>query len=66
MKTEELKAIQAPIKDRYKTQPGAALITLKAQGRLGEGVTCSVNGQGARYRGTASSDWRRRPERVLG
>ena len=42
MKTEELKAIQAPIKDRYKTQPGAALITLKAQGRLGEGVTCSV------------------------
>jgi uncharacterized OsmC-like protein len=42
MKTEELKAIQAPIKERYKTQPGAALITLKAQGRLGEGVTCSV------------------------
>ena len=42
MKTEELKAIQAPIKERYKAHPGAALITLKAQGRLGEGVTCSV------------------------
>jgi uncharacterized OsmC-like protein len=42
MKTEELKALQTPIKERYKTQPGAALITLKAQGRLGEGVTCSV------------------------
>ena len=42
MLTEELRALQAPLKDRYKTQPGAALITLKAQGQLGEGVTCSV------------------------
>ena len=42
MKTEELRAIQTPIKERYKAQPGAAMITLKAQGRLGEGVTCSV------------------------
>jgi Predicted redox protein, regulator of disulfide bond formation len=42
MKTEELRAIQTPLKERYKAQPGAALITLKAEGRLGEGVTCSV------------------------
>jgi uncharacterized OsmC-like protein len=42
MKTEDLRAIQAPIKERYKAHPDAALITLKAQGRLGEGVTCSV------------------------
>ena len=42
MKTEELRAIQTPLKERYKAQPDAALITLKAQGRLGEGVTCSV------------------------
>jgi uncharacterized OsmC-like protein len=42
MKTEELRAIQTPIKERYKAQPDAALVTLKAQGRLGEGVTCSV------------------------
>jgi uncharacterized OsmC-like protein len=42
MKTEDLRAIQAPIKERYKEHPDAALITLKAQGRLGEGVTCSV------------------------
>jgi uncharacterized OsmC-like protein len=42
MQTEELRALQAPLKDRYKTQPGAALVTLKAEGRLGEGVTCSV------------------------
>ena len=42
MKTEELRTLQAPVKERYKAQPDAALITLKAQGRLGEGVTCSV------------------------
>ena len=42
MRTEELRALQAPVKDRYKADPGAALITLKADGRLGEGITCSV------------------------
>ncbi len=42
MESTELRAIQAPLKERYKAQPDAALITLKAQGRLGEGVTCSV------------------------
>ena len=42
MKTEELRALQTPLKERYKAQPDAALITLKAEGRLGEGVTCNV------------------------
>jgi uncharacterized OsmC-like protein len=42
MNSERLRATQAPIKERYKEEPGAALVTLKAQGRLGEGVTCSV------------------------
>lgn len=42
MKTEELRAIQAPLKQLYREQAEAALITLKARGRLGEGVTCSV------------------------
>ena len=42
MKTEELRAIQAPLKERYKAHPDAALITLRAEGRLGEGVTCNV------------------------
>src|SRR6185369_16890440 len=42
METEELRTIQAPLKERYRAQPDAALITLKAQGRLGEGVTCRV------------------------
>src|SRR5881397_2967059 len=42
MKTEELRAIQAPIKERYKELPDTALITLKAQGRLADGITCRV------------------------
>ena len=42
MKTDELRSIQAPLKDKYKVNPEAALITLKAQGRLGEGITCNV------------------------
>jgi uncharacterized OsmC-like protein len=40
--SEELRAIQAPIKERYKATPDAALITLKAEGHLGEGITCKV------------------------
>lgn len=42
MDTAELKSLQAPIKEKYKADPGAALITLKAEGKLGEGITCSV------------------------
>jgi uncharacterized OsmC-like protein len=42
VQTEELRAIQAPLKERYRDEPGAALITLSAEGALGEGVTCSV------------------------
>ena len=42
MQSEDLRSLQAPFKQRYKEEPAAALITLKAQGRLGEGVTCSV------------------------
>src|SRR5205085_10450708 len=43
MKAGELKSLQAPLKERYRQQPEAALITLKAQGRLGQGVTCKVD-----------------------
>lgn len=42
MKAEDLRSRQAPLKEHYKEAPTAALITLKAQGRLGEGVTCKV------------------------
>jgi uncharacterized OsmC-like protein len=39
---EELQALQAPLKDYYADEPGAAMITLSATGTLGEGVSCSV------------------------
>src|SRR5215216_5123572 len=42
MKADELKATQAPLKDLYRSTPEAALITLRAAGRLGEGVTCKI------------------------
>jgi uncharacterized OsmC-like protein len=43
MDSTELRAIQAPIKERYQQEPDAAVVTLRAQGRLGdEAITCSV------------------------
>jgi uncharacterized OsmC-like protein len=39
---EALRAIQEPLKERYREQPDAALVTLAAKGELGEGVSCSV------------------------
>ena len=43
MNAEQLKALQAPIKDRYRKEPAAAVITLKATGRMGEGIACRVD-----------------------
>ncbi len=43
MKSEELRALQAPLKQRYHEQPDAARLILHAQGKLGEGITCSVH-----------------------
>ena len=42
MNASELKSLQAPLKEQYRERPETALITLKAQGRVGEGVTCNV------------------------
>ena len=42
MNAEELRSLQAPVKERYRQQPGTALITLRAEGRLGEGVVCKI------------------------
>jgi uncharacterized OsmC-like protein len=39
---DELRALQAPLKARYKDEPDAGLVTLSAAGTLGEGVSCSV------------------------
>jgi uncharacterized OsmC-like protein len=44
MDSAELKSAQAPLKARYREDPAAALVTLRAEGRLGdEGVSCSVS-----------------------
>ena len=42
MNAEELRSVQAPLKERYRESPDAALITLRAQGRLGEGISCKI------------------------
>jgi uncharacterized OsmC-like protein len=42
MDKDALRALQAPLKERYRDEPGSAKLTLKAEGRLGEGVSCSV------------------------
>jgi uncharacterized OsmC-like protein len=42
MDADALKALQAPLKERYRQAPEAAVVTLKAEGRIGEGVTCRV------------------------
>ena len=42
MDAAELKSLQAPIKDRYRNEPKSATITLRAEGKIGEGVTCNV------------------------
>ena len=42
MNTEELKNLQAPLKAKYRENPDTAIITLKSQGNIGEGITCRV------------------------
>jgi uncharacterized OsmC-like protein len=42
MDAAALKQMQAPFKERYREEPEAAVITLKAEGAIGEGVTCTV------------------------
>jgi uncharacterized OsmC-like protein len=40
---KDLRSIQAPLKEKYKENPDSAVITLHAEGTLGEGVTCNVD-----------------------
>lgn len=42
MDSDELKALQAPLKERYRDQPEAAVVTLGAEGRMGDDLSCSV------------------------
>ena len=43
MNRDQLRAVQAPLKERYENEAEAALVTLKASGTLGEGISCSVD-----------------------
>ena len=43
MNAEQLKSLQAPIKERYRKDPASAVVTLRAQGRIGEGIACRVD-----------------------
>jgi len=42
MNADDLRSIQAPLKDLYRQSPDAALVTLRAQGRLADGVSCKI------------------------
>ncbi len=42
MKADELRAVQAPLKERYRQTPEAAMVTLSARGQLGDSVTCRI------------------------
>jgi len=42
MNSSELRNLQDPLKNKYKSNPGSALITLRAKSRIGEGITCKI------------------------
>jgi len=42
MDAEQLKALQTPLKEQYKTDPSSAMVTLRATGRATEGIACNV------------------------
>lgn len=44
MDTAELRALQAPLKEKYREDPATARIPAAAGGSLGDGITCAVAG----------------------
>jgi uncharacterized OsmC-like protein len=42
MDATELRNLQAPLKEKYRLEPESAVITLKAEGEVGEGISCNV------------------------
>ena len=42
MKAEELRGLQAPLKEKYRSEPGTARVTLSASSQLGEGISCRI------------------------
>jgi len=48
MTADELRSLQAPLKAEYRERPETALVTLSAEGRIGDGVTCKIESGKAR------------------
>lgn len=46
MDSETLKKLQAPLKEKYRNQAESAMITLKANGEIGEGISCKIETAG--------------------
>ena len=42
MNAEEIRSLQAPLKEQYREQPETALVTLRAEGRVGDNITCKI------------------------
>jgi uncharacterized OsmC-like protein len=42
MNADELKALQAPLKEKYRSEPGTARVTLRARSELGAGIACRI------------------------
>ena len=42
MTADELRSLQAPLKTQYRERPETALVTLRAEGRVGENMTCKI------------------------
>lgn len=42
MNAADLKSLQAPLKEKYRDDPGSAIITLRAEGKIGENISCKV------------------------
>ena len=42
MNAKTLRSLQAPLKEKYRQEANTALVTLRAEGRLGEGITCKI------------------------
>src|SRR5262245_52723141 len=43
MDSAELRAVQQPLKDAYREDPEKAVVTLRAEGHLDDGISCSVD-----------------------
>ena len=43
MNQDDLRALQAPLKEKYREDPSSAVITLRASGTLGDGISCRVD-----------------------